>query len=206
MWDGANQTGGWATAFLGLAGALAGAAVTWLNSSSTTAKRMRVYQEASGRVSFWEGLLKALQATGASLEKTATLQARIEVELRVALEYVEAVIRGEKARAAYHVKRQNLGNLRRWFLLYRPKRSGWPWVARIMFFLLLIAAPVYCLDPGGVQQLAALSPYVIAPTLIVFAWLFRGISVFLEKPNWEDRPVRYIEVDKLRTEDHKSGF
>jgi len=214
MWDAAQQSvqpcaqqatqhgADWVATFIGLAGALAGAAVSWFNSASTTAQRMRVYQEASDRVSFWEGWLKARLDAGSSAEETARLQARIKIELSVALEYVEAVIRGEKARAAYHVKRRNLAKVRRWFLLYRPT-GGWAWTARIMFFLSLIAIPVYSLDPDPIligAKKTVLTPYVIFLASIAFAWLFRGISISLEKPNWNDRTGRYIEVDKLRAE------
>jgi hypothetical protein len=191
-------------AVIGLVGALAGVAVSWFNSTSATAQRMRVYQEATGRVSFWDDWLKARLAAGTSPEETARLQARVQNELCVAVEYVEGVVRGEKARAAYHVMRQNLVNVRRWFLLYKPSR-GRAWMARIMFFLLLAAALVYFVTFYVDRDLTslwtvpgALSPYVISPTLIVFAWLSRGISILLEKPTWDDRADRYAAIDKLR--------
>jgi hypothetical protein len=206
VWDAANQcvnqdperTAKWITTFIGLAGALAGAAVAWFNNSSAVAKRMRVYQEASDRVSFWDGWLKDRVDADASEEEQARLHARIEIELCVALAYVEAVIRGEKARAAYHVERLKLAKVRQLFLLYRPSRRR-AWAARIVFFLLLIAVPVYFIISQWTAK-TMLSPYLICPTLILLAWLFQGISILLEKPNWNDRAGRYIEIDKLRAE------
>ncbi len=198
-------------ALIGLGGALAGAAVSWLNNSSATAQRMRVYQEATGRVTFWDGWLKARLATCSSPEEAACLQARVQKELSVAVEYVEAVVRGETARAAYHVERQKLHHVRQWFLLYNPShRSAWtvwvPWILRIIFFLLLFAAPAYLLSWWkdedfkfkSMVTMQKLTPWVISLALIIFAWLFRGIAIMLEKPPWNDREGRYTAIDELR--------
>jgi hypothetical protein len=77
----------------------------------------------------------------------------------------------------------------------------------VVFLLLVIAAPLYLVFFDAAADLLSrwtsirpLPPYVISPVLIVFAWLFRGTSIFLEKPDWNDRVGRYKQVEKIRAE------
>jgi hypothetical protein len=112
-------------ALIGLPGALAGAAVSWFNFTSTTLQRMRVYHEAAGRVSFWDDWLKARLATATSAEVTARLQAGVQKELCVAVGYGPRLRRPVLRRPSHSLA------LRRWSFS-RMKASICPAMPRIL--------------------------------------------------------------------------
>jgi hypothetical protein len=166
---------------IGLAGTLLTVAVAWAKDLNSSAKRIRIIDEATKRVQFWDTWLKAVDGIGYEEIGLAKEKARGQVlavseAVEIAFHNIAAAKTG--AEIYFELKRQSLSHVRRWFLLYKPARAR-AWIPRVLFYIYIILAIFLFVE---LAFLNARFPKTLVVVSFLIAIFFRYLSLTLEQP------------------------
>ena len=134
---------------LGLLGTLATVAYGWFKDRDETATRVKMLDEATKVVTFWQTYMASVEKLHSSafavsmdnaLRNISTASARVEI---LYAHWHKQSTRLNKAYEDYLEWRRKLSLLRRLFLLYVPPRRR-AWLPRVMFYISLLAFPLLC--------------------------------------------------------------
>lgn len=192
---------GLATGSLGLIGTLIGVGVTWVKGRSASTQRIRVLDEATKRILFWDAWLDS--STKANLaEELGKLESRIRGEMLAAAKMVGDTFESFQAEVPtdmerlieYERFRASISRFRRWLLLYRPPRAR-AWIPRFFFYYIIVALPwlIYMGFSSGTATAsdqagagASMSPLFSAVSFAIAGLasivLYRALSVWAERP------------------------
>jgi hypothetical protein len=170
----------------GLVGTLITAAITWARDRDVSSQRLRLLDEESKRLTFWDAWLKIQVSITTSEAELSELRERVRAEASAAAALVKGAFQQPISESAapstlaeYSKLRNSLPRWRRWSLLYKPARTR-AWIPRVLFYMFAVEGIVLVIVSWGDKE--ELSAIVIGVLFWVF--LFRSLSVWLEKPRF----------------------
>jgi hypothetical protein len=124
---------------LGFFGTLITVAVNWAKDLNTTSRRIRVLDETTKRIAFWEawGNSKGPGPGKGGEPETESVRAKIACEAEEAAKMVDAMYSGLRP-SHVHPAEGSHSRARRWLLLYPPPKLR-AWVPRLLFFTSVVS-------------------------------------------------------------------
>jgi hypothetical protein len=133
---------------LALLGSLATLLVTWLRDRDAIAIRSKRIEDATKRVAFWDGWLRAIEPLTPDSEKLLQKEHVYRQLLAASAQIEDLFATTDRLRARvkayreFEKYRNNLPWFRRWFLLYKPPTVR-AWIGRIILYAYTLFVPFY---------------------------------------------------------------